>query len=108
MKEEQVSFPIDPADESLDRLLRAAQWPDDAADPLDRLLNIAEWPEAAGDLPVVLPTERRSSRLWIAAAVAAAVLLVAAATWSLRNPEAQVKPGGARAVAVDSSRVNPV
>ena len=76
-------------DNSLDELLRSAQWPDAASDPLDRLLRLAEWPEPAKlSWKEVLRIGQRRKRKRIFAVVgaaAAAVLLAAVAIWTARG-----------------------
>ncbi len=80
----------DPVNDSLDKLLRGALWPDDASDPLDRLLRMAQWPEpAAGSMPDVRRIARRAKRkrtMMVGGTAAAAVLLAAGLLWNLRSP----------------------
>jgi hypothetical protein len=88
MKNEPENMPRDAVDDSLDELLRSAQWPDDAADPLNGLLRMAQWPEPTEDLPIdVRRIERRTRRkkaLVAIVAAAAAVVLAALAIESAR------------------------
>ena len=80
MKNEPDITPMGPARDSLDELLRSAQWPDDAADPLDRLLHMAQWPELVGNsLPDVRRIVRRTKRKRILTAVGAAAAVLFAA-----------------------------
>jgi hypothetical protein len=91
MKNEPENMPRDAVDDSLDELLRNAQWPDDATDPLNGLLRLAQWPEPTGECRLSLRessltfAERKATLAYLAiVATAAAVLLAALAIESAR------------------------
>jgi hypothetical protein len=122
MKNEPDNMSRDAVDDSLDALLRSAQWPDDASDPLDSLLRSAQWPEPAGECrrPAArVPRLRESSatfaerkatlrRKWVFIAVgatAAAVVLAIVAVESARKMANRPSANGTRVVAGNNPKI---
>jgi hypothetical protein len=89
MKNEPENKPAGSAEASLVELLCRAQWPDDDSDPLDRLLRAAQWPEmvekSSPDVRRIGLRRKRKRILAVAGAAAAAVFIAAVAIWAARN-----------------------
>jgi hypothetical protein len=88
MKNEPDSKRMGPIEDSLDELLRLAQWPDEASDPLDGLLRLAQWPKPGErSLPDARRIQRQRKWRWTlaAASAVAAILLAGVVVWTARG-----------------------